>query len=429
MHKLQLWQLILAGMILGALTGIILSPHSFGIIPTMEDALVISEWFALPGKIFLGVIMMVMMPLVFSAIVTGISSSGDVGFVKKIGGYIVPYFFITSILAVGIGVVLTVLIRPGDFVDGQALLASSKAPEFVTGVIKDLTTPQRIMNLVPTNFFKSGYNLDLMQIVVGSIFTGLVTLSLPRETTKIFIDLCDCMLAMSLKVISWAMVFAPIAVFGMLADVFIRVGIDIFAGLGAYMFTVLLGLFCIYIMYGLIILLLARRSPIWFFKNIKEVIIFGFSTSSSSATMPVTMRVAKDNLKIDDDVTQFVIPLGTTINLDGTGMYQAVAAIFLCQLVGIDLSIMDMILLTLTMVGASIGTPSTPGVGIVILATIVTGMGVPAAGIGLIMGVDRILDMARTTVNVTGDLTAAVVMERWLGKAKPDVTRDSPQVT
>lgn len=216
------------------------------------------------------------------------------------------------------------------------------------------------------------------------------------------------------------MVLAPYAVFGILADITLRTGLDALVSVAIYSLTVLAGLACMLIVYLVIIRILAGRSPLEFIKNIKEVQLLAFSTSSSAATMPFSIEASEHKLKLKPEIARVVIPLGATINMDGTAMYQAIAAIFLCQVFGIELSVTQTLLLLFTTIGASIGTPATPGVGLIVLATILSSLGVPDKGILLLIGVDRLLDMCRTTVNVTGDLTAASVMDKWINSTKND---------
>jgi len=219
-----------------------------------------------------------------------------------------------------------------------------------------------------------------------------------------------------MKIVSWAMVLAPIAVFGLIAQVTIKIGFDAIVGMSVYVGTVLLGLLVLLTFYLAIILLITRQNPWHFLVKIRDAQLLAFSTSSSAAVMPLSMKTAQESLGVRPSIAQFIIPIGATVNMDGTALYQVIAAIFLTEVFGVDLTSGSLILLMATTVGASIGAPSTPGVGIVILATILQGIGVPASGIALILGVDRILDMCRTAVNVTGDLTASVVMEKWIKK-------------
>ncbi len=284
---------------------------------------------------------------------------------------------------------------------------------------EDLTIPQRIANMIPSNFTQASLDNNLLQIVVGAIMLSIVMITLPKETTKPFHDLCIFGQVATMKIISWAMAIAPYAVFGLIGDIIIRIGAEALIGVSMYFITVLLGLSCMMAVYLLIISIIGNRNPFTFLKAIRELQILAFSTSSSAAVMPLSIKAAEEKLGLSPEVSRFTIPVGATINMDGTAMYQAIAALFLCQIFGVELSLTETILLLVTTIGASIGTPGTPGVGIVVLATILVGIGVPPAGIGIILGVDRILDMCRTTINVTGDITASLIMEKWLKKPPP----------
>lgn len=218
-----------------------------------------------------------------------------------------------------------------------------------------------------------------------------------------------------MKIVEWAMKLAPYAVFGLICNITIKIGFQAISSMFMYILTVLFGLVLLLGFYLIIVYFSSKMKPFEFLGKIKEVQLMAFSTSSSAAVMPLSIKTAENNLEIPPTISKFVIPLGATINMDGTALYQVSAAIFLTQLFGIELSFFELIVLAITTVGASIGTPSTPGVGIVILATILQSIGVPLEGIALILGVDRILDMCRTTINVTGDLTASLFIKRVLG--------------
>lgn len=218
-----------------------------------------------------------------------------------------------------------------------------------------------------------------------------------------------------MTVVRWAMLLAPVAVFGLLAQLTAKIGLDSLIGMAAYVGTVLLGLLLMFVIYLLFLYLSARVRPVTFVRSVREVLLLAFSTSSSAAVMPLSIKTSEEKLGVRPSISQFVIPLGATINMNGTALYQGVAAIFLAQVFGIDIGVGGMLLIIITAVGASIGTPATPGVGIVVLAMVLGTVGVPAAGIALIMGVDRILDMSRTAINVSGDLVASVLMNRWVG--------------
>lgn len=269
-----------------------------------------------------------------------------------------------------------------------------------------------IVSLIPVNTAQAELDGNILAFVILSIFIGVALMSIKEEDAKPLIDLARSVQAFSMKIIDWSMKIAPYAVFGLLANITIKIGFDAISSMSMYMFTVILGLLILLSFYLVIVYFFANISPWKFVFQIREVQLMAFSTSSSAAVMPLSMKTAEEKLNVPSSISKFVIPLGATVNMDGTALYQVCAAIFLTQLFGIELSFVELIILALTTVGASIGSPSTPGVGIVILATILQGIGVPVEGVALILGVDRILDMCRTTVNVTGDLTATLVMKK-----------------
>ena len=226
-----------------------------------------------------------------------------------------------------------------------------------------------------------------------------------------------------MKVVYGAMLIAPVAVFGFLFRLTVETGPEMLQALSWYIGTVLAGLLTLLLFYLIILALVARRDPIAFLRDIRDAQLLAFSSSSSAATMPVSLSTAENKLKVDPEIARLVIPLGTTINMDGTALYQIIVALFLTSLMGIDLSTGQMVVLSLTIIGASIGSPGSPGVGLVILSTIMAGIGIPPEAIGIILSVDRMLDMCRTTINVTGDLTASVVIDRWAQNKKNKQTR------
>jgi Na+/H+-dicarboxylate symporter len=414
----RLWAQILVAMAAGITLGLMLSP-SGGAVVSEPTANLVATWLALPGRLFLAVIQMVVVPLVLSSIVLGIATSGDTDFLKRIGSRIAPYFICTTATAVLIGATIVLWIAPGQYLgDGLEAVTSEVAMlESPAGEISTLsaqTLPEQIIGIIPTNPTQAILSRSMFQIVILAIFVAVALASIAPSRAKPLVDLCVSLQDISMKVVSWAMALAPAAVFGLLAQVCVQVGFDAIVGVGAYMGTVFLGLMLLLGFYLLIVITVAKRNPFTFVKAIWGVQLLAFSTSSSAAVMPLSMKTAEEALGVSRPVSQFIIPLGATVNMDGTALYQVVAAVFLTQVYGIDLTLAQLILLSVTTVGASIGSPSTPGVGIVILATIVQGIGVPAEGIALILGVDRLLDMTRTAVNVSGDLTACVVMDHWL---------------
>lgn len=409
----KLWLKITFGMILGLILGIALSPSGLALIEP-NNAIEIGRWIALPGIIFIGMLKMVVVPLIITSVVLGIISCGNTAFLKNMGVRIIPYFLITTFIAISIGVTAVNIINPAQYMDStiaEQMMATTDEPY---ALFDELSIPDRIENIIPTNFTQASLEKNMLQIVIASIILGIIMLSLPKATYEPFEKLCEFGQAACMKIIEWAMILAPYAVFGIMTKITIQLGLDSIVGVSAYVLTVLSALIALFIFYLLIVSILGKRSPITFLKAAKEAQLFAFSTSSSAATMPFTLKAAEENLKIKEKVSRFIIPLGATINMDGTALYQAVAALFLCSLFGVNLTTGEIFLLMITTVGASIGTPATPGVGIIVLATILTGIGVPPEGIGIILGVDRLLDMCRTTLNVTGDLVASTVMDRWM---------------
>lgn len=412
--RTHLWAQILLAMALGVGTGLALSP-SGGALVAPGTAAAAAAWLAVPGRLFLALIQMVVVPLVLTSIILGITSGGSTGFVRRIGSRIAPYFVTTTALAVGGGASLALLLAPGRFIPGSAAAAGAALPPALDA-LPDPSLPDRLIALVPANPANAILQMAMLEVVVFAILIAVALSSISEERARPLLALCASLQEVSMKVIGWAMRLAPAAVFGLLAQVAIQVGLDALLGLSAYVGTVLLGLLLLLVFYLLLVAGLARRNPLQFARQIREVQVLAFSTSSSAAVMPLSMQVAQEKLGVPAPVAQVVIPLGATINMDGTALYQVIAAVFLTQVYGIDLSASQLILLAVTMVGASIGAPSTPGAGIVILATIVQGLGVPPEGIAMIIGVDRLLDMSRTAVNVSGDLTACVVISRWLDR-------------
>jgi len=414
----QLWVQILIALVLGVALGSWLSPEG-GQAVAADTAYAIAEWIKLPGTIFLNMIQMVVIPLVISSIMLGVGGNGDSDNLKSIGLKIAPYFVLTTTLAVSIGISLALLVQPGDYVDVEALMANAATPASAASTpgsiapVSDVSLPQRLSALIPTNITRAIYEQSMLQLVIFAIFMGLAMASVPRKRVSALRDMVEGVQEISMKVVGWAMLLAPYAVFGLLTEISIKVGLDVLLGMSAYVGTVILGLFCLYLSYLLIVKFLAQRPVLAFAKAVRPAQLLAFSTSSSAAVMPLSLQTAEEQLKVDDTTAKFVIPLGATVNMDGTALYQVIAAVFLAQIFGVELQIQEILLLAVTTVGASIGSPSTPGVGIVILATVLNSVGIPAEGIALILGVDRILDMCRTSVNVTGDLVACTVMQRW----------------
>ncbi|MFZ7102034.1 MAG: dicarboxylate/amino acid:cation symporter [Peptococcaceae bacterium] len=413
----RLWLKILLALGFGLLTGILLSP-TFALIPR-GTALLIASWLAVPGKIFLGLIQMIVVPLVFASVIMGLASSEDMEQLKKLGSRLLIYFIITTVIAISIGISVGLIIKPGNFIDSGQITESLRNPD-LTKDQEDADTvgfnqiPDLITNILPENPLGSMVKQEMLQVVLFAVIIGLALVALAPDQSRPLLDLLNSIQEVCMTVVRWAMLLAPVAVYGLIAQIAMQVGLDALLGMAVYVGTVLAGLFILLIFYLLLITFIAGKSPRWFLRNIREVQLLAFSTSSSAAVMPLSLKTAEEKLKVRAAVSQFLIPLGATINMDGTALYQGVATVFLAQVFDVQLTLPALLLVIVTAVGASIGSPATPGVGIVILSMVLNSVGIPPGGIALIIGVDRILDMSRTAVNVTGDLTASLVMEKML---------------
>ncbi len=417
--KGKLWVKILIGMGLGLIVGLIISPDT-GLFKR-ETAQIIGSWLAMPGNIFLGLIQMVVMPLVFASVIRGIASGEDVEYLKRIGTRLVGYFIFTTTVAIIIGIGITLLIQPGTFIDAD-LAPQAEAPEITMEEAPDTIglegLPDVVVQLLPENPLGAMVERQMLHVVLFAVFIGLALISMPPKQAKPLLELMGSLQEVAMTVVRWAMVIAPLAVFGLLAQITIKVGLDAMLGMAVYVGTVILGLMILLVFYLFLANFIGKTSPRKFMGAAREVQLLAFSTSSSAAVMPLTIKTAIEKLKVRPSTAQFLIPLGTTINMDGTALYQGAATVFLAQVFGIELSIPTLLLIVVTAVGASIGSPATPGVGIVILAMVLQSAGIPTSGIALILGVDRILDMSRTALNVSGDLTASLVLDRWVGGKK-----------
>lgn len=419
MLRRQLWMQILVALALGIGLGLLLSPDMHSPIAlSIGSAETLGEWLRLPGGVFLNLIQMIVVPLIVSSIALGLISAGNPAFLKRVASRFLPYFFMTSIVSVTIGATLALWVQPGAYV-ALPERSGSAAPPPSAEAAPALEESGRgwvsqLPDLIPSNLTAAGLDQNMLQIVIASIFLGVAIIVLDRATMRPVIELMQAAQAIALKVVSWSMLLAPIAVFGLLADFVMRAGLDALIGMSAYILTVIAGLGLLLCVYLLIVGLIGRVAPLHFARQVVDAQLLAFATSSSAATMPLSLRIATDRLQVRPAIARFIVPLGATINMDGTALYQVVAAIFMAQIYGVDIEMAAFALLMVTVIGASIGSPSTPGVGIVILSGILASIGIPPEGVAILLGVDRLLDMCRTSVNVTGDLAACVVMDRWL---------------
>lgn len=419
--KKRLWLQVLIGMICGLVTGTLLGP-SVGIIKP-STATLLGNWLALPGQLFLALVQMIVIPLIFASVIRGLTASENFEQLKQLGLRVVAFFAGTTAIATLIGLWLGILIKPGKSISSETLKATigSNIKAIPEGVIEAPglhEIPAKLITLLPGNPLNSMVQGQMLQVVIFAILVGIALVTMTPKNAKPMLDLLGSLQEICMTVVRWAMVLAPYAVFGLLAQLTMKIGMDILFSMGIYVFTVLLGLMTVFVLFLIILFFLVRVSPQKFIISTKDVLLMAFSTSSSAAVMPLSIKAAEEKLNVRPSISQFVIPLGATINMNGTALYQGVATIFLAQAFGIDIGFAGMALIVIMATGASIGSPGTPGVGIIILAMVLSTVGIPATGVALIMGVDRILDMCRTVINVAGDLVACKVIDHWNGHAK-----------
>ncbi len=405
MPKLSLSVKIILGIILGFFAGLI-----FGDSITFIKPL---------GDIFIKLLKMIIVPLIIASVVMGVAEIGDVRKLGRLGWKTVVYYLSTTALAVVLGIILVNVIHPGVGVD----LALQKHPGASPPSLLDT-----LMGIIPANPFKAIVNMDMLPIIFFSILFGVVMTTLGEKATplvKFFRALNDVMMKMT----HWIMVIAPYGVFALMAVIVAQTGGGVIVELGKYMLTVLLGLF----IHGVIVLplilkLIGKGDPFQFAKDMSGALATAFSTSSSSATLPVTMESIEENAGVDNTISSFVLPLGATVNMDGTALYEAVAAIFIAQAYGISLTFGQQLLIIVTATLAAIGAAGIPSAGLITMIIVLKQVNLPLEGIGLITAVDRILDMVRTTVNVWGDSVGARTIahsEHAVNRLEPAVIKDS----
>ena len=437
--KGRLWLQVIIALVAGISLGLVLGPD-LALIPRSQADL-IGDWLALPGKLFLALIRMVIIPLASSSIVLGIAGTGGGEALKTVARKLISFVLLTTIAATVIGVSLARMIRPGRSLDESLPLPPSLKPEQLELAEPALSTleeithslPDLITNLIPQNVTASLLEQDMLAIVVFSLFVGIAAITTDkRELTRPLVALAEAVLEISMTVIRTAMRFAPLAVFGLMAETMSASGIRTLADLAIYCGIVLSGLAILLVLYILIAAVLGRMGPRAFLSAVGPVQLLAFSTSSSAAVMPLTMKTAVEKLKTPPALAGAIVPLASTVNMAGTALYQSVAIVFLADIAGAPLSYGDLALVMVTLTGASIGAPAAPGASIAILSATAASFGVPLTGLALVIGVDRILDMARTLVNVTGDLVLCRILSPKAGalppshEAKADSVSDRP---
>lgn len=407
--KNKLWLKVLVGMVLGVLLGLVLSADLNWF--SREFSAQLTPWIAFPGRLFVRLIQMIMIPLVLSSIILGISGNQDVEGLRKMGISLLGYFLLTTAVAIGLGIAMYTLLRNVHDISRDPLLEYPIMGDTGTKTFHAAEIPERILNVLPANPLASMVSGEMLGIVVFSIIIGLAVLTLRKDLSSGIQKLLLATQEISITITKWAMNLAPIAVFGLLCEVTAQVGISALSGLLWYTGIVILALLLLVIVYLLVLFLWSGVSPREFFRASKELLLLAFSMSSSAAVMPLTMKTAETALGVRPRLSRFIIPVGATINMDGTAIYQVITTLFLADMYGVGLDLSTLVLLSLTTVAASIGTPSAPGAGVVILGSILGNFGIPVAAIGIIIGVERLLGMFRTSVNVMGDLTACSVFE------------------
>jgi Na+/H+-dicarboxylate symporter len=396
--RVPLWQQILVGLVLGVVVGMLFKSLALGLAPV--------------GALFLNAIKMLIVPLVFVSLVAGITAMSDSAKLGRISVKTIAIYLITTAFAVSIGLAFGTLFSPGE---GMNMVASGseeakQAPSLV----------QILVGLVPTNPVTAFAEGNILQIIVFAIALG-VSMNLVGEKAAPVVRLFDSLAEVFYKLTDLVMRFAPIGVFALIAGVVASHGIEVLLPLAGVIGVIYLASIAhMLLIYGGLIGGLARLSPLRFFRGIAPALAVAFSTSSSSGTLPVSIECARKNLGVSQGVAGFVLPVGATINMDGTAIYQGVLALFIAQAFGIDLNAGQYLMIILTATLASIGTAGVPGAGLIMLGLVLTSVGLPLEGVALIAGIDRILDMARTTVNVAGDLMTTTLV----GSSEKELDRE-----
>ncbi|WP_339458166.1 dicarboxylate/amino acid:cation symporter [Pseudomonas sp. EA_105y_Pfl2_R69] len=398
LRRMPLWQQILIGLALGVLTGVLFK----------ADALVLAPI----GALFLNAIKMLIVPLVFVSLVAGITAMSDSAKLGRISVKTIAIYLVTTAFAVSIGLLFGALFTPGE---GMNMVASGaqeakQAPSLV----------QILVGLVPTNPVAAFAEGNILQIIVFAIALG-VSMNLIGDKAAPAVKLFDSLAEVFYKLTDLVMRCAPIGVFALIAGVVASHGIEVLLPLAEVIGVIYLAsLAHVLLVYGGLLGLFARLSPLRFFKGVAPALAVAFSTSSSAGTLPVSIECARKNLGVSQGVAGFVLPVGATINMDGTAIYQGVLALFIAQAFGVDLNAGQYLMIILTATLASVGTAGVPGAGLIMLGLVLTSVGLPLEGVALIAGIDRILDMARTTVNVAGDLMTTTLV----GSSEKELDRD-----
>ncbi len=425
MWKLPLHTKIIIGLIAGLLFGL---ASIFFKIPSF----ITIDYLKPVGVIFVNALKMIAVPLIIASLIVGVANLGDISKLSRMGGKTVALYLITTTIATTIGLFIVNIIQPGHVITPETReeILGIYSPEALatTGqaeIIKKQGPLEPLVRMVPVNFFSATTdNSNMLQVVFFSLIFGIAILKVPKDKSRTVIAFFEGANEVILTIIHFIMALAPFGVFALIAALIVELAGDnpskaweILSALLVYSFSVLIGLLImILVIYPLIFKIFTKVKYKRFFKGIREAQLLAFSTSSSSATLPVTMECVEKNLRVSEQVTSFVLPLGATINMDGTSLYQSVAAVFIAQAMGLHLTLGNQIMIVITATLASIGSAGVPGAGMVMLVIVLEAIGIPAAGLALIIAPDRILDMCRTIVNITGDATVAMTIASTEGE-------------
>lgn len=421
MKKLALHWKIIIGMVLGVLYGLL--AVRLGLVEFTDD------WIKPWGAIFINLLKLIAVPLILASLIKGVGSLSDVSKLSRIGGKTIGIYLMTTLIAVSFGLILVNVVQPGKSFSEEKRIelkeqyASNAALKIESAEnVKGGGPLQFLVDIVPNNFIEAaGNNKNMLQVIFFAILFGIAMVMLPKDKTATVKSFFDGVNDIILQIVDLIMLAAPYGVFALIAGLVVDFGgsSELFKALGIYSLTVVVGLLLmITLIYPLILRFFTRLNYFDFFKGIAPAQMLAFSTSSSAATLPVTMERCEDHLGVSEEVSSFVLPLGATINMDGTSLYQSVAAVFIAQAFGYDLDLGQQMTIVLTATLASIGSAAVPGAGMVMLVIVLSSVGIDPEGIALIFAVDRILDMLRTVVNVTGDATVATVVAATEGQLK-----------
>ncbi len=382
----------------------------------------LADWVALPGSIFLAAIQMIIVPLVLTSIILALSGISKNTNAKTLGVIAVMFVVVSTIIAAFIGVFVTGLLEPGSSV--REAMDLGLASGDIISRDKFVFSPETVMKFIPTNPLASLLKGDLLEVLIISLIFGIVMSQMEERLVSPLKEFLAGTQGICLRIIALAMMIAPYAVFGLMVRAVVNTGSSVLFGMFGYLLCVFLGFLCMASLYGLWLALFLRSNPFRFVSDSREALLMAFSLSSSAATMPTTLKVAHERLKLDDELSQLLIPLGTTINMAGSAVWQTSATLFLAQAFGSELHFSSILLVVALSVGASIGTPGVPGAGLGVLTSTLKSVGVPSTGIPLILGVDRLVDMGCTVINVMGDLVMCMTAQ-WVVKHKKLESRDT----